>query len=451
MKSNANTIEKIKKQLERKRTQLEEGYLNAVRELLPNEIIEQLSHDHGYFFRKRLFTPIIILFHMIGAAINREGSFQSSWHCAGQTGSSYQLAKGRKRLPLCVLQAIAAWIVQQITVSFTKEQQWHGHRVIVTDGTCISMSDTKALAEKFGKPGSNQNASKFPVARIVFAATLKTFIIIEHAIGSYMTSEKELFLQLLKKLLPGDLLVADCGFAGAALYSHYLYAGLAFITRMHNSLIVSRLKIITTISSTDLIVELPIAWEYRKKDPTMPETIFVRIIKTKKTVKGKTESFWLVTSLLNPKKYSASSIIALYMRRWKVETLIEQIKVWLGADVLRSHTVEGICKELSARIIACNLLHWLMLKSAKKHKTSIDIISFSATIRLVATYSARMSEARSERLPFLYKTLLEKIASARIPYRPGRIEPRAKKRNAKPYPNLKISRSEWRIANGFAA
>jgi hypothetical protein len=34
----------------------------------------------------------------------------------------------------------------------------------------------------------------------------------------------------------------------------------------------------------------------------------------------------------------------------------------LGADVLRSKTEEGIYKELYARVIAGNLIHWLILK-----------------------------------------------------------------------------------------
>ncbi|MEW6621347.1 MAG: hypothetical protein AB1422_18785 [bacterium] len=36
----------------------------------------------------------------------------------------------------------------------------------------------------------------------------------------------------------------------------------------------------------------------------------------------------------------------MYKKRWKMEGLIEEIKIWLGADVLRSKTKEGIYKEM---------------------------------------------------------------------------------------------------------
>lgn len=451
MRTNRNSIEKMSKRLEQKRVQLEQGQLNALRELLRNETIEQLCHECSYFFRKRLFTPIVIIFHVIGAAISRDATFQSSWHNTGETGASYQLAKGRKRLPLRLWEAIASWIVEQIDEQFKKEQLWRGHRVVSPDGTCVSMSDTKSLTAAFGKPGEGHNKSKFPLARIVFVFSLKTFVTIGHAIGEYCSSEKSLFLDLLKSLSPRDLIVADSGFAGAALYEYYQRAQVEYLTRINQSVKVDKLQIIETLGKNDYKVIMLIDRSYRRKDPSLPKEIIVRIIKTTKTVKGKTEIFWLVTSLLDPHKYPARAIKNLYARRWKAETLIEQIKIWLGADVLRSQTVAGIKKELCARVIASNLLHWLILKAAKKHKKNVDQISFAATLRLSAVYSIKMSEAPIVKLPMLYDTLLEKIASSIIPYRPDRIEPRAKKRNPTNYPRLKISRSEWRVINGFAA
>jgi hypothetical protein len=76
--------------------------------------------------------------------------------------------------------------------------------------------------------------------------------------------------------------------------------------------------------------------------------------------------------LLDDKKYPVDEIKALYMRRWIVEGLIEEIKIWLGGDVLRSKTVEGIHKELYARIIAFNLIRWLILRAAKQHGESVE-------------------------------------------------------------------------------
>jgi len=134
-----------------------------------------------------------------------------------------------------------------------------------------------------------------------------------------------------------------------------------------------------------------------------------------------------------------------------VEGLIGEIKIWLGADVLRSKTVEGTRKELYARIIAFNLIRWLILKAAEEHGEAADRISFAATVRLIAAFSLKMSTAPFWMLPLLYGELLEKIAGSIVPCRPGRVDPRMKRRDQKHYPILKISRAEWRALNGIAA
>jgi hypothetical protein len=88
--------------LEDVRRRLESTQLNAVRELLTDKVITQICNECEYYFRERIFTPLVTIFHMIGAAISREGSFQSSWHNIGETGNSDTLSKARKRLPVAV-------------------------------------------------------------------------------------------------------------------------------------------------------------------------------------------------------------------------------------------------------------------------------------------------------------------------------------------------------------
>ena len=148
---NNRDIEWRKKKLKQIREQIESGQLNAVRELLPNEVIKQICEDCQYYFRTRLLSPLVIIFHMISAGISREASFQSAWQLSGQSGQSGSLAKGRKRLPLKVWKGIDEWMIQAIEEEQNGEDRWRGHRMIGTDGTCGSMSDEPELAKHFGR------------------------------------------------------------------------------------------------------------------------------------------------------------------------------------------------------------------------------------------------------------------------------------------------------------
>jgi hypothetical protein len=451
MKTDKYSIVHRKKNLKEVRRRLESSQLNAVRELLPDSTIKGICEEYGYYFRTRLLTPFVTIFHMVAAAISREGSFQSAWHNIGETGRSDSLSRARKRLPLEVWEGLAQWIADQIDDEFKQQGLWRGHRVIGIDGTCVSMSDEEELENVFGKSGSRQGRSRFPIVRVVFAVVLNTMVTIGHKVGSYRTSENSLFTEIIKKLSPGDLIIGDRRYAGAKLYVEYMHAGIEFITKAHQRLKVELLKKVDVLGNDDFIVQLPIPDMYRRKEHTLPQSIDVRVIKVKARVRGQKETFWLVTSLLYAKRYPAEEIIILYKKRWKIEELIKEIKIWLGADVLRSKTEEGIYKELYARVIAGNLIHWLMLKATKKNRKDMERISFSATVRLTASYSLKMSVAPFWMLPLLYDDLLERIANSKVACRPGRIEPRLKKRDQKHYGLLKISRKEWKAINALAA
>jgi putative transposase len=437
--------------LEGMRRTLESTQLNALRELLTDKVIAQICNECEYYFRERIFTPLVTIFHMIGAAISREGSFQSSWHNIGQTGNSDTLSKARKRLPVAVWERLHKWITAQIEDDNREVSLWRGHRVIGVDGSCVSMSDEPELQQVFGKSGSRLGKSRFPIARTVFGFDLFNITAVDYKIGSYKTGENRLFSEVMHQFNAGDVIVGDRRFAGAKLYVDYIRAGLHYITRAHQRLKINRLKIRKWLGNNDYIVLMPIPKTYRHKDATLPDNIEVRILKVAAIVRGRKETFWIVTSLLCAEQYPADEIRALYQRRWLVEGLIGEIKIWLGADVLRSKTEEGIRKELCARIIAFNLIRWLILKAAKEHGESAERISFAATVRLIAAFSLKMSTAPFWMLPSLYEELLERIASSIVAYRPGRIEPRMKRRDQKHYPILKISRSEWRALNGIAA
>lgn len=450
MKINTKNIHKRQKRLIQTRQELENNQLKSIKEIFPQEQIEQILERQDYHYRKRLITPVVTLLHMIGAAVSRERSFQSAWHNDGQIGGSDLLCQARKRLPIRIWQGVDQWIDTEIAKEFGQQDVWRGHRLIGIDGSCVSMSDTPELRQVFGRTQSKHGVSRFPVARVIFGFTLNSQITVNHRIKHYQTSEQSLLRDMFKEFNNGDLIICDRHFAGANLYVQYKKAGLEFITPLHQRQKVDHLKKVKEHSPDDFLVELPLTKKHLKEDTRLPQQIVVRIIKVEAKIRGRRTILWLVTSLLDAREYPATEIKELYKKRWKVETLIEDIKIWFGSDVLRSKTAEGIRKELYARIVAGNLVHWLVLKAAKKYNKNPQRISTTASTRLVNCYSLKMSEAPERKLANLYEQLLEKIANSVVPYRPNRLEPRMKRRDEKHYPILHTSRAQWRKENVLA-
>jgi hypothetical protein len=430
--------------------------LNAIQPLLPENKIEQVCAEVHYSWRDRVLSPTVTVLHMILAAIWPEESFNASWQVqwaavasrhpelAGQSPSRGSVTKARARLPLVVWEKLFAYISETAQAWGEAFAYWRGHRVVLLDGTCISMPDEPALFEAFGVNTGYHGEGRYPLARVATLCLVGTMTVIAYALGGYRDSEWTLALSILGTLRKGDLLVADRYFAAAHYFWRYQALGLEFLTRTHQCLIISRIKRVQSYSRNDFLGWLTINKQYRKKDHALPEHLLVRFVQATVRIRGTRQVIWLATSLLDAKEYPAAEIVQLYGRRWRIETAFEQLKVRLSADVLRSHSPEGVRKEFAARCIALNLVHSILLEAASLHHVDPMRISFAHAVRAILIFSPALACEPILRLRQIYRALISEIAHHLVPERPGRIEPRAVRREHKHYPALTETRAEWR-------
>jgi hypothetical protein len=435
---------------------LEQVTFNSVRGVLPDRVIEQACQDCHYTYRHRVLTPVVTVLHMILSAIWPEESFQASWDLLwdsavgafpalqGKCPSSGSLAKARLRLPMEVWRQVWEFLVARVQELSEPFARWRGHRVVLVDGTCVSMPATPGLFEHFGSSTGRGGKRHYPLARMVTVALAHTMAILAYAVGRYDQSEQSLLRPLLGRLRKGDLLLADRHFAGANLYAEYLAAGLEFLTRVHQRLKVSRLRPLACYGPNDFVTDITICECHRRKDPSLPKKVRVRLIQATLRIRGKRQVVWFVTSLLDAAVYPADAVVELYARRWRIETLFLQLKVRLSADVLRSKTASGVLKELAARLVAMNVVRAILLEAAARHGHDPTAFSFVHALRAILAFSPALATAPLWKLPTIYQAMLREIASHRVPRRPGRLEPRAVRREKKHYPRLRCTRDQWR-------
>jgi len=430
--------------------------LNAIQQLLPENKIEQFCTEVTYAWRDRVLPPAVTVLHMILAALWPEESFTASWQVqwaavtsqhpdlAGRSPSRGSLAKARARLPLAVWEKLSAYVSETAQAWGEAFAYWRGHRVVLLDGTCLSMPAEPALFGAFGVNTGYHGQGRYPLARVATLCLAGTMTVIAYALGGYRQSEWALALTILGTLRKGDLLIADRYFAAAHYYWQYQSLGLQFLTRAHQRLIVSRIKRVHSYSRNDFLGWLTINKNYRRKDPRLPQHLLVRFVQATVRIRGRRQVIWLVTSLLDAQEYPATEIVQWYGRRWRIETVFEQLKIRLSADVLRSHSADGIRKEFAARCLALNLVHSVILEAASLHHLDPMRISFAHAVRAILIFSPALACEPITRLPQIYRAMICEIAHHLVPERPGRIEPRAVRREHKHYPALKETRAEWR-------
>ena len=260
-----------------------------------------------------------------------------------------------------------------------------------------------ALFETFGVNTGYHGKGRYPLARVATLCLAGTMTVIAYALGGYCQSEWALALTILGTLRKGDLLIADRYFAAAHYLLAYQSLGLEFLTRTHQCLIISRIKRVQSYSRNDFLGWLTINKHYRKRNRTLPEHLLVRFVQATVRIRGKRQVIWLATSLLDAKEYPAAEIVRLYGRRWRIETAFEQLKVRLSADVLRSHSPDGVRKEFAARCIALNLVHSILLEAASIHHVDPMRISFAHAVRAILIFSPALACEPFVRLRQIYR------------------------------------------------
>src|SRR5436189_77528 len=86
--------------------------------------------------------------------------------------------------------------------------------------------------------------------------------------------------------------------------------------------------------------------EMDEDDAALPETVVIRELRVKIKVDCRMKTITLVTTLLDPVRYPAKAIAALYGQRWEIETNLKHLKTTMQMEVLHCRTVVGEKKEI---------------------------------------------------------------------------------------------------------
>jgi hypothetical protein len=401
-----------------------------------------------------LLTPAAIIHWFLLQVVHGNTALTHVSLLAGRAFSASAFCQARAKLPLAVFRALLREIVRAVIPDTEAIGRWRGHRTFLVDGSSFSMPDTPALQAHFGQPGNQAKGCGFPVAHLLALFHAGTGLLLEVTAAPLRTQDFAGLAGVLGWLTAGDVLVADrgfCSFAGLALV---MSRGIHAVFRLHQKQIVDftpgrahahprqsdvpkgmpRSRWIRAYGLTDQLVEYfkparrperMSAAEYQ----ALPESIVVRELRYRIEVPGfRTREVTLVTTLVDAETYPADELASLYGTRWRVEEHLRSLKQTMKMDVLKCMTVDGVLKELTMYALAYNLVRVVMGEAAGRQDVMPDRVSFIDALRWLR--GAEPGEAMPELVV--------------NPWRPGRSEPRCKKRRPKQFDLMRVPRAELR-------
>ncbi|MBW6519957.1 MAG: IS4 family transposase [Desulfoarculaceae bacterium] len=229
----------------------------------------------------------------------------------------------------------------------------NNRRVIVVEGTGVSMPDTPENQEVWPQLASQKPGCGFPTARICACFSLESGALLSYAIGNKKNHELPLFRKQWKMFRQGDIFLGDKGFCSYFDIANLEKQGVDSVVTLAGRTPVSSAGSLKKLGNNDLLIkwERPVyntilsyskdAWE------ELPKELVLRQIKVTVTHPGfRTQGCHIVTTLLDAKQYPAEQIADLYLKRGDVELFFRDIKTTMGLDILRCRTPEMIRKEI---------------------------------------------------------------------------------------------------------
>jgi putative transposase len=347
--------------------------------------------------------------------------------------------RARAKVTEGVVQRLAEGIAERCELAIP--DWWRGYgfrRILLLDGTTISMPDTKKNQAEYPQSSSQAAGVGFPIMRAVAMTSLVTGMVMSFAMGPYSgkeTGETALFRSMFGKLRPGDLALFDRYYAGWFMLALVRALQVEYVSVLHQ-LRTADFSKGKFLSKKDHIVEWSKpqrpTWLDQETYDLLPDRLKVREIEVQVQIPGfRTESLVLVTSLLDHRLHSRQDVADLYRYRWTAELELRDIKSTMKLDVLRRMTPEAVRQELWTGILAYNLVRHSMLQSAIAGDRMPLQLSFAASLQMlantwvVAVTPAVIGSRTAERLAELRVLNGE---SHRVGNRPNRVEPRAVKR-----------------------
>ena len=316
---------------------------------------------------------------------------------SGELASEAAISKARQRLGVEPLRRLFHEYVRPIATRAVKSAWYRTWRVVTLDATTLQMLDTPENEKRFGRPASSRGKSAWPQLRLAALLENGTRVLFAAAFDAYRISESVLARRILGRLGTGMLCLADRGFYSFGLWSEAAARGADLLWRVKKTLV---LKEVERLADGSYLSHIYLnRGHHRRGKPHV-----VRVISFTVTLKGKSEPYRVITTILDPQKAPALELARLYASRWTIESTFLELKVRQRDRhlLLRSKLPELVEQDVYGLLLAHFGVRRLMCESAKQEGIEPAELSFSHALHVIIQRLPEMvafSPSAQEALP----------------------------------------------------
>jgi hypothetical protein len=376
--------------------------IGVLAKVFPPELVDRVVDEAGVREQRTRTLPArVVVYYLLAMVLFFQSGYSEVWNklvagldwarrfrarvSLGMQPSPAAVTLARKRLGWQVMAALLEAVAGPLAGEEQERALVAGMRLVAVDGMCLDLPDNAENGAEFGYPGNDGGRGPFPQIRVVGLGECGTRAVLGAATSPLATGEQPLARQLLPKLSPGDLLLADRNFLSHGLLADVLAAGVHVLWRAKSDVDLPVLQVLPDGTYLSRIADPAASPRLRRKGASggaIPG-ITVRVIEysvASEDSSETSETFTLVTDILDPALLSPGQAAAAYASRWQLETCFDELETSMrggAAVVLRSKSPPMIRQEIYAMLCCYQAIRTLISHAAADAALDPARISFT--------------------------------------------------------------------------
>ncbi|TQS44114.1 IS4 family transposase [Cryptosporangium phraense] len=337
------------------------GHLGELTQQVPFEMVDEVLAETGAVqARVRNLPARVVVYLLLAGCLFTGIGYRQVWArlIAGLEGlpvpipTASALTQARTRLGAGPLRRLFEVLAGPAATGRVPGTRWRGLLLCAIDGTLLSVPDSPANLGVYRKQaGGPCGGGSYPTLRLVTLLACGTRTVISAVFGPASTGETRYAPGLFAALRPGMLVLADRNFTAGGLITAINSTGAQVLFRARTGRGGPALPALA-----------------RNPDGSFRSVfggVAVRVIDARISVRttagSRTQTYRLLTTLLDTSRYPAAELIGLYHQRWEIETAYLELKSGLlGGRVLRARTPAGVEQEVWALLICYQAIRTAM-------------------------------------------------------------------------------------------
>ena len=371
--------------------------------VFPPGLVDEVIAGAGRTEQRRRSLPArVVAYFVVGMALFSEGSYEdvfaqltdglswsSRWRESWVPPSKSAIFQARVRLGPVPVEALFRRVAEPLATAQTPGAWLAGRRLVAIDGTCLDLADTPENEAAYGRPGVNKGErAAFPQARVVGLVECGTHAVFDAVIGGCSTGEVTLARQLVGRLQPGMLCLADRGFYGFKLWKAARATGADLLWRMKANQVLEPIVVFDDGSYLADVFEIA---NFKRRGPG----ITVRVVEYSiDDGRDNDNAYRLITTILDPGDVSAVDLAGVYEQRWEIENVFDELKTHQRGPraVLRSKSPDLVAQEIWGHLCCHYAIRTLMWEAATHDDIDPDRVSFVAALRITRRSIAQQGD-----------------------------------------------------------